>query len=74
MQYAQRGGIQLALENHWSIQTVMPWMGFWRFLERLFSQPHFFIDWIELSLFLPIMGLLILGFFKLKPAYYFIIG
>jgi hypothetical protein len=69
VQYAQLGGIQQALESHWSIQTVMPWTGFWKFLVRLFTQPHFFIDWIELSLFLPVMGLLILGFFKLKPVY-----
>jgi hypothetical protein len=62
------GSIPETLERHWGIRTVMPWTGVWLFLERLFTNPRVFVDFIDLSSLVAVIVLLIVGLRRLDPA------
>jgi hypothetical protein len=62
------GSIPAALETFWGIRTVAPWTGFGLFLQRLAGEPRVFVDYVDLSLFLVMLALLIVGLFRLDPA------
>ena len=62
------GSIPATLEQHWGIRTVAPWTGFGLFLERLFTTPRVFIDWIDLGSLVVVLVLLGLGLRRLDPA------
>jgi hypothetical protein len=62
------GSIPETLETHWGIRTVMPWSGVWLFLQRLFTTPRVFVDYIDLSTLVLVLALLVAGLRKLDPA------
>jgi len=62
------GSIPATLETHWGIRTVAPWTGFGLFLQRLFGGQRVFIDYVDLTLFLVMLVLLVIGLFRLDPA------
>jgi hypothetical protein len=62
------GSIPATLETHWGIRTVPPWTGFGLFLQRLVSGQRVFIDYVDLTLFLVMLLLLVVGLFRLDPA------
>jgi hypothetical protein len=68
LQQTGLGDIATTLKAHWGIETVMPWTGAWLFLERLFCTQRVFIDWVDLSLFVLILGICLVGLFRLDPA------
>jgi hypothetical protein len=62
------GSISASLETHWGIRTVAPWSGFGLFLQRLVGGQRVFIDYVDLSLFVVMLALLVVGLFRLDPA------
>ena len=60
--------IPAMLETYWGIRTVMPWTGFGLFLQRLVGGQRVFIDYIDPTLFLVMLVLLVIGLFRLDPA------
>jgi hypothetical protein len=44
------GAISSTLSQHWKIETVAPWTGFYLFLQRLFTMKFIYMDWIDLFL------------------------
>ena len=62
------GSIPATLKTHWGISTFTPWMGFGLFLQRLVSGQWVFIDFVDISLFMVIIVLLVVGLFRLDPA------
>ncbi len=50
----------------WGRITVMPWTGFWLFLNRLLYNQHTYIDYIDLLLFMLALALSIYGLFQLN--------
>jgi len=62
------GSIPATLEMHWGIRTVAPWTGFGLFLQRLVGGQRVFVDYVDLSLFIVMLGLLIVGLFRLDPG------
>jgi hypothetical protein len=62
------GSIPAMLETHWGIRTVAPWTGFGLFLQRLVGGQRVFIDYVDLSLFVVMLVLLVVGLFRLDPA------
>ena len=63
------GSIFNVHSTSWHIRTVMPWEGFRLFIIRLFTQQRVFIDFVDLGLFLIILGICIYATFHLDPAY-----
>jgi hypothetical protein len=57
-----------ALQTGWGNATVMPWTGVWMFLQRLFTTPRVFVDYLDGPLFLLALGLSVYGLFRLNPA------
>ncbi len=68
LRLAGLGSIPAALETYWGIRTVAPWTGFGLFLQRLVSGQRVFIDYVDLTLFLVMLVLLVIGLFRLDPA------
>ena len=62
------GSIPETLERHWGIRTVMPWTGVWLFLQRLFTTPRVFVDFIDLLTLVLVISLLVIGLRRLDPA------
>jgi hypothetical protein len=62
------GSIPATLETLWGIRIVMPWTGFGLFLQRLVGEQRVFVDYVDLSLFIVMLGLLIVGLFRLDPG------
>jgi len=62
------GSIPATLETYWGIRTVAPWTGFGLFLQRLVGGQRVFIDYVDLSLFVVMLALLVIGLFRLDPA------
>lgn len=61
LRLAGLGSVPQTLEAHWGIRTVAPWTGAWLFLQRLFTTPRVFVDYIDLSALLIVLTLLLLG-------------
>jgi len=68
LRLAGLGSIPATLETHWGIRTVAPWTGFGLFLQRLVGGQRVFIDYVDLSLFVVMLALLVVGLFRLDPA------
>jgi len=68
LQLSGLGSIPATLEQHWGIRTVAPWTGLGLFLQRLFTTPRVFIDWVDLASLLVVLVLLGLGLSRLNPA------
>lgn len=58
-----------ALQTTWRIETVMPWEGVIRFLQRLFVIKYIYMDWIDLALFGLIAIASVIGLWLLNPAF-----
>jgi hypothetical protein len=56
------------LESIWGIRMVMPWTGFWMFLQRLLFEQRVFIDYVDLAFFLLMLTLAVRGLPRLDPA------
>lgn len=69
MRVAGLGTVYTALNTHWKIQTVLPWEGFFLFLQRLFTTRFIYIDWIDLFLFIIVMGASLIGLRLLDPSF-----
>jgi len=57
-----------ALQTGWGNATVPPWIGVWMFLQRLFTAPRVFVDFLDGPLFLLAVCLSVYGLFRLDPA------
>ncbi len=68
LRLAGLGSVPGTLEAHWGIRTVAPWTGVWLFLQRLFTTPRVFVDYVDLSALLVVLVLLALGWRRLHPA------
>jgi hypothetical protein len=49
------GTINGALIQHWNIETVAPWTGFYLFLQRLFTVKFIYMDWFDLLLLVIVL-------------------
>lgn len=66
--------IPTALAKHWGIRTVAPWTGVWLFIERLFTRPRVFIDYIDLAALIIILILLVARLRRFDPALFLYAG
>jgi hypothetical protein len=55
------GTINGALIQHWNIETVTPWTGFYLFLQRLFTMKFIYMDWIDLLLLVIVLLLSVMS-------------
>jgi hypothetical protein len=62
------GSVPAILAEHWGIRTVAPWTGFGLFLQRLVGGQRVFIDYVDLSLLVIMLVLLVVGLFHLDPV------
>jgi hypothetical protein len=62
------GSVPATLAEHWGILTVPPWTGVWLFLERLFTNRLYFIDFVDLAVLAGVLVLLVLGLRRVDPA------
>ena len=68
LQASGLGSVPATLARHWGIHTVPPWTGVWSFLERLFTHRLFFIDFVDLTVLIFVLILLVLGLRWLEPG------
>ncbi len=61
------GNVTDMLAAHWGIHTVLPWTGIELFLNRLFTTPRVFIDYVDLGSLVIILILLAYGLRCLDP-------
>ena len=62
------GSVPATLAEHWGIRTVAPWTGVWLFIERLFTDRLYFIDFVNLAVLAGVLVLLVLGLRRVDPA------
>jgi hypothetical protein len=60
--------IDSALNTYWKIQTVLPWEGFFLFVQRLFTMKLIYMDWIDLIIFTIVIGASLIGLRILDPG------
>ena len=63
------GTIANALRIYWRLETVPPWTGFILFLQRLPTARFHYMDWIDLILFIVVLGVSLIGLRLLDPAF-----
>lgn len=66
--YLQLSGLGSLTETYavvWGIHTVPPWQGLWIFLERVWTAPPAFINYVDLLAFFSTVVLLLIG---LRPS------
>lgn len=68
LRMAGLGSVPATLAEHWGIRTVPPWTGVWLFLERLFTNRLYFIDFVDLAVLAGVLVLLVLGLRRVDPA------
>jgi hypothetical protein len=61
------GSVPKTLAAHWGIRTVLPWIGIGLFINRFFTTPRVFIDYVDLVALAFILILLIVGLRRLNP-------
>lgn len=69
MKFAGFGTVSDALNTHWKIQTVLPWEGFFLFIQRLFTMRLIYMDWIDLILFIIVFSASLIGLRILNPGF-----
>jgi hypothetical protein len=69
MRFVGYGTVYDNLNTHWKIQTVLPWEGFILFLQRLFTTRFIYSDWIDLFLFIIVLGASLVGLRLLDPSF-----
>jgi hypothetical protein len=69
LQVSGFGTVTTALNTYWKIQTVWPWEGVALFIQRLFTMRFIYMDWIDLVIFIIVLGASLLGLRLLDPAF-----
>ena len=69
LRLAGYGTIADALRTYWKLETVPPWTGFILFLQRLPTARFHYMDWIDLVLFIVVLGISLLSLRLLDPAF-----
>lgn len=69
MSFAGFGTVFTALNKYWKIQTVSPWDGFFLFVQRLFTTQFVYSDWIDLVIFIVMIGASLIGLRFLDPSF-----
>lgn len=61
-------GVIAALQSGWTDKVVMPWSGIALLLQNLIHGQRAFIDFVDLSILVLVLGLCLFGLFRLDPA------
>ncbi len=69
LRFSGLGDVSAALNAHWKIQTVLPWHGFFLFLQRLFTMKLIYIDWIDLIILMIVLAVSLVGLRTFNPAF-----
>lgn len=69
LRFSGLGSIPQSLKIHWGISTVMPWEGISLFIWRLFTLPRVYIDYLDISIFVVMLGFTLYATLRLDTAY-----